>query len=573
MYRKFSSYLIFGGAGLVGMATCRHIARVLAPQRLVVCSLQQGESEAAIEELREEHPEVEWVADSGNLFVPTEFANLSRGALLSDESKRSQLLHFIFGPIHEAYQSNHLAVLIRKHRPEVIIDCVNTATGISYQDVWESTATLSQGMADLKKTGSGLGDEPEFAQDLETSLLAQAMPQIIRHVRLLSMATREVGTSIYVKVGTTGTGGMGLNIPYTHSEDRPSKQLLAKNAVAFSHTGLLFLLARTPDGPVVKEVKPGAMIGYRAVEVRTITDRRGTPKPLYRPRSVDGGSESSLFTRLDPAEFEPTGDELKMTVVNTGENGLFAKGEFAAITALSQMEFVTPEEIARAIVTEVTGGSSGYDIIGALDSTVMEPSYRAGLLRHVALKDLTLQEEEHGTPSIALGDLGPPELSKLLFEAWLIQDAFSERFLSAVIDDAGQERSPESVSKAIAARLSESIVASQAVSIGIPILLPDGSTFLRGPLIKVPEIKGRRKVADLTGESLDRWARRGWIDLRPQNMSVWQDRFRKMDAARQELARKGSAAVSRETYLPATLKIGDVVAWILNNEMGGYRVK
>jgi hypothetical protein len=234
---------------------------------------------------------------------------------------------------------------------------------------------------------------------------------------------------------------------------------------------------------------------------------------------------------------------------------------------------VTPEEIARAIVTEVTGGSSGYDIIGALDSTVMEPSYRAGLLRHVALKDLTLQEEEHGTPSIALGDLGPPELSKLLFEAWLIQDAFSERFLSAVIDDAGQERSPESVSKAIAARLSESIVASQAVSIGIPILLPDGSTFLRGPLIKVPEIKGRRKVADLTGESLDRWARRGWIDLRPQNMSVWQDRFRKMDAARQELARKGSAAVSRETYLPATLKIGDVVAWILNNEMGGYRVK
>ena len=573
MYRKFSSYLIFGGAGLVGMATCRQIARVLAPQRVVVCSLQQAEAAAAIEELRSEHPEIEWVADSGNLFVPTEFANLSRGTLLSDASKRAQLLQFIFGPINNAYQSNHLAVLIRKHRPEVIVDCVNTATGISYQDVWESTATLSQGMAELKESGSSLADEPEFAQDLETSLLAQAMPQIIRHVRLLSMATKEVGTSIYVKVGTTGTGGMGLNIPYTHSEDRPSKQLLAKNAVAFSHTGLLFLLARTPDGPVVKEVKPGAMIGYRAVEVRTITDRSGAPKPLYQPRSVDGNAETSLTTRLDPAEFEPTGDELTMTVVNTGENGLFAKGEFAAITALSQMEFITPEEIARGIVTEITGGSSGYDIIGALDSTVMEPSYRAGLMRHVALNDLTSQEEEHGTPSIALGDLGPPELSKLLFEAWLIQDAFGERFLSAVVDDAGQERTPSSVGDAIEARLSESVVASQAVSIGIPILLPDGSTFLRGPLIKVPEIKGRRKVADLTGESLDRWARRGWIDLRPRNMGVWQDRFRKMDAARQELARKGSAAVSRETYLPATLKIGDVVAWILNNEMGGYRVK
>jgi hypothetical protein len=46
-----------------------------------------------------------------------------------------------------------------------------------------------------------------------------------------------------------------------------------------------------------------------------------------------------------------------------------------------------------------------------------------------------------------------------------------------------------------------------------------------------------------------------------------------MAAARQELAERGSAAVSRETYLPLALKIGDVVAWIFNNEMGGYRVK
>ena len=46
-----------------------------------------------------------------------------------------------------------------------------------------------------------------------------------------------------------------------------------------------------------------------------------------------------------------------------------------------------------------------------------------------------------------------------------------------------------------------------------------------------------------------------------------------MQAARQELARKGSAAVSRETYLPVGLKIGDVVAWIFNNELEGYRVK
>ncbi len=126
----------------------------------------------------------------------------------------------------------------------------------------------------------------------------------------------------------------------------------------------------------------------------------------------------------------------------------------------------------------------------------------------------------------------------------------------------------------LASRLDESVVGRQAISIGIPILLPDGTSFLRGPVIKVPEIKGRTKVASLEGgEALDRWATRGWIDLRPSNMERWQKRFERMAAARQALAQKGSAAVSRETYLPVGLKIGDVVAWIFNNEMGGYRIK
>ena len=146
------------------------------------------------------------------------------------------------------------------------------------------------------------------------------------------------------------------------------------------------------------------------------------------------------------------------------------------------------------------------------------------------------------------------------------------------MDADGEEIEPEDLAAALARRIATSEVAQQAISIGIPILLPDGKSLLRGPMIKVPEVKGKRKVAPLgDGEKraarLDRWARRGWIDLRAPNMKLWQDRFRKMDEARQELARLGSAGVSRATYLPVGLKIGDVVAWIFNNEMGGYRVK
>jgi len=260
--------------------------------------------------------------------------------------------------------------------------------------------------------------------------------------------------------------------------------------------------------------------------------------------------------------------------VNTGENGLFAKGEFGAITALQQMEFVTPEEIADKIVMEMTGANTGKDIIAALDGAVMTSSYRAGQLRTVAMKDLQRLEDKHGGPSIALGELGPPELSKLLFEAWLLRDAFGDALLGCVEGPEGQTITPEHLSVQLAEGIAESKVGQQAVSIGIPILLPDGTSFLRGPLIKVPEIKGKSKAAPLkSAGDLDSWARRGWIDLRPQNMKIWQDRFRRMETERQELARKGSAAVSRATYLPVGLKIGDVVGWIFNNEMGGFRVK
>jgi hypothetical protein len=83
----------------------------------------------------------------------------------------------------------------------------------------------------------------------------------------------EVKTRLYIKIGTTGTGGMGLNIPYTHGEDKPSAKLMSKTAVAFAHTGLMFLMARTPGAPVVKEIKPAAMIGYSEISMRSIRER------------------------------------------------------------------------------------------------------------------------------------------------------------------------------------------------------------------------------------------------------------------------------------------------------------
>ena len=56
-------------------------------------------------------------------------------------------------------------------------------------------------------------------------------------------------------------------------------------------------------------------------------------------------------------------------------------------------------------------------------------------------------------------------------------------------------------------------------------------------------------------------------------MKVWLDRFRRMRQARQHVYSQGSAAVDLRSYLGEGIEIGEVVAWIFNNEMGGYRLK
>jgi len=561
------TYLVLGGAGLVGYQVCRIVARDFDPKRIVVASLQHAESEEACDSLRREFPGVGLVAESGNLFVPQDLANTGRNEIRDSPEHRAQILDHIFGQFDKAYQENTLSKMILKHRPSVIVDCVNTATAISYQDVFGSTARVRE-LFDAKE------EEGVLRQEVETLLMSQGAPQLIRHLRLLYEASKEANTRVYVKVGTTGTGGMGLNIPYTHSEDRPSSQLLNKTEIAFGHTGLLFLMGRTPDAPTVKEVKPAAMIGYKAVRYEPVRSRDGKSQHLFNPSICNVVTDSELMLLENPEGYESLGP-METTVVNTGENGVFTRGEFGAITAIGQMEFVTPEEIARTVALEIRGATTGRDILSALDASVIEPSYRAGMIRTIATEDLAALEAKMDDHSVALGQLGPPELSKLLFEAHLIKETFGTQrdALLHVDGDENKTRGPEEAAAEIAKLLEGHPVRQIATSVGIPILMPDGELLLRGPRINVPEVKGRHKSVSLQNPAeVDAYAKKGWVDLRPANLARWQSRFRRMIRAREAVQTSGSAAFTLETYLGQEIEIGEVVAWIFNNEMGGSRL-
>jgi hypothetical protein len=570
---------------MIGSQVVRQVARNLAPRRVVVASLYQQEVREAIDLFEREFPAVPFVGFWGDVFLRAEWnkqdrrASVTRGHLLESALHRSELYADLFGELEEAYRHSQLAQLILEHKPDVVVDSINTATAISYQDVYtasvvarnEFEALAERLAAGVGQPGNGAGSgavaapggPAEGAQRaLELLLISQSVPQLVRHVLVIHRAMAEAGTRLYLKVGTTGTGGMGLNIPYTHSEDKPSAQLMTKTAIAFAHTGLLFLMARTPGGPVVKEVKPGAMVGYADITRRTIREH-GQPVHLFESQNEPLGER--LVLRHPESAFQRL-SKLQMVVVDTGENGVFTKGEFEAITHQRQMEFITPEEIARHVVLEVRGSNTGFDVIAAIDSAVMNPTYRAGYVRHFALEEITRLERETNTHSVALGQLGPPELGKLLWEAHLLKLQCGT--LSGVL-----EHSAEALARALFALVqSDANLRQTIVSVGLPVLTPDGQTLIRGPYIRIPEAPGSNSVA-LTAESRERWAAKGWVDLRPSNLERWRQRFTKMQREAHRLRGRGSAAITREAYLGEEISAGAVVGWIFNNEEGGYRIK
>jgi NAD(P)-dependent dehydrogenase (short-subunit alcohol dehydrogenase family) len=562
--------LILGGAGLVGTQIAHQVARELRPLKVIIASLYQKEVRDVAHDLRKEFPGVDFVELWGNLFVRAEFSREDRAAFMASPSRRRSLYDDLFGPIGEAYERSMLVASVREHRPDVIIDCVNTASGISYQDVYTSSIEARKALdfidehivdRDFKQMWD---NRKQMERTFETLLVSQSIPQLIRHTQMLYRAMVEAGTRVYVKVGTTGTGGMGLNIPYTHGEDKPSAKLMSKTAVAFAHTGLMFLMARTPGGPIVKEIKPGAMIGYKKVTYQSLRNRRDNSTAcVFAPRTQALDGELELALPRD--SFKRLGD-LEMVGVDTGENGFFARGEFEAVTSINQMEFVTPEEIARNVVLEIKGSNTGVDVIAAIDGAIMTPSYRAGYLRGSAIEAMRKLERETNSYSVATGELGPPKLTKLLYEAHLLKMKY--RTLQAVTDEPAEE-----ISAALWRYLQRhQDLRNTITSIGIPILPPEGNRLVRGPRINVPEYAGHARLP-VEGRSVEEWATRGWLDLRPANMKRWQDRARRMLRSAQTIHRQGSASITMQAYRSEEIRIGEVVGWIFNNEEEGYRIK
>ncbi len=541
-----SKVLVLGGWGLVGTAVCRELLQY-RPREILIHSLREEEAQVARRDLLErissdDAIEIEVSAVWGDIF-----------GIRGESSEREKILAHLTELGSRDLERFNLYQLLVEQRPDIVVDCVNTATGIAYRDLFKATARV---IGELD--GEGISEEA-----VEHLLEALYVPRLIRHVQVMYRGMIDAATRIYVKVGTSGTGGMGFNIPYTHSEEKPSRVLLSKSAMAGAHSMLLFLMARTPGAPITKEIKPAAAIAWKKIDCGPIY-RRGVPIHLVdaSPRPI-----GETFSTNDPEAARLRDEILTTAYIDTGENGIFSVEEFAALTTSEQMEFVTPEEIAQYLVFEIEGGNTGHDIVNALDNAVLGPSYRAGLMRHWALEQLNILERLSGTRSVAFEMLGPPHLTKLLFEAHLLRESYGT--MTAV-----REATAEEVER----RLVELVtakpeVANQVAAVGIPILLPSGE-LIRGPSVIVPAEADREEV---TPDKLERWVEDGWVDLRRDNCARWVARIR---AIHEEIERLPAGDTSSEHlrserfwHEDRRIQPGKLVGWILSVEEHGARIK
>ncbi|MHC4450244.1 MAG: hypothetical protein ACYS0E_08930 [Planctomycetota bacterium] len=614
--------LCLGGAGQTGQEICRRLAD-LGVEAIFVHDLSRERSEAAIDAIRGDSATA-FVASAGDLFLPGslngwEFVAadgpVSRVAretgTRSDPAGRADLLGGLaqnrLGTFTPAIVKDSLIWnLLDAYRPHVVVDSINTATVLGYAaDIIQSGRDVTELSRRILDTLAGGTDEPipvdelgrriealagddahqvqrDLVEMLKTSLgMAAQMDTacMIRFVQCLHAAFAGDEQVVipefarYVKVHTTGLGGMGFNIRYTHGdtgEPGLSTKLLGKVCAAGSLTQLLLSLAHTP-GCDVRVVVPAAVVGWTMPPDAIVRDRAGAGVTVVDSETLvacDG--TGSIRDALDDADARVTdvGETLEVPHLASGENRPYAIEEITAVTALGQMGSITKEEVAAATL-DCVAGDSRYDLLAAIDASLLLPTETAAVERDRLLE---ICGRKHSTgyrfPSVSIGNLGPTT-AKLLYEIEIIRAAFEN--VAHVVEQTPARMALRGCGYILEDR-EGAILRRQILSLGIPLFLakgPDRCGVLLGRRVAFPDPRDADALArplDPDDPEVRGWIDRGWVDLTGPRMSWWHDRFSEvLDALRND------RAVSRNWFDPARPFSAGQFLGYLYSISGGHR--
>lgn len=505
--------ILFLGAGQIGIAAAIKILQY-KPKALIIHTLTKDEAEESIESIRKiqntQNAGIKLIPSSGNVFARNKNFNVPGEDQTNLEINELQYIYEL--KTKELVESAFLWKLIEQYKPELIVDAINTATAVGYKnDPYTASRTLYHSLETLFHSLQEK-DFENVEEKIKDSLFSEATPKLVRFVQVLHEAMKEFKVERYVKISTSGLGGMGFNISYTHGdmgEPGLSTKLLGKVAAAGILHQLLLTLSHTP-GLDIKVIVPIALVGWEAIT----TDIKGFPLVDCK-QPINLSDENAV-----PAKwYEEVEEPLKMVVVGSGENQPYARADMTTITTLGQMGCITKEEVGIA-AAEALAGSTKHDILTAMDLVSMGPSFNAASQRnHVLAKMREMEEKENiKFASVACGNLGP-KVTKHLWELHILNRLYHN--LKAII----QTKPDKMAAEARKLVENDDNLRRQIISLGIPILMED-NLFLIGKTWKCPEdnkdIKEIIKTFKADKDKIENWARGGWVDLRKTGIKYWQ---------------------------------------------------
>lgn len=354
----------------------------------------------------------------------------------------------------------------------------------------------------------------------------------------LKQAADQLQIETMAFLGTTGLGGMGTNMPWTHqSSQEMDPGLTNKVLSAYGTLGVLDRLHWDTDCSCrFILLTPGSVLGYDYLEygpvrffsipgdlplsVEKVVRGNELQLPLYEPIEIDLHSLSDRLIDWESRRIK--GAFLTGAKIKCGENGEFSPMQFAGITHPFQMGFNSGTYIARILLDELAGKATGFNQIPLGAGKVVEPSSlgqndcRLALAR---MAELELQNDRRSPPVYPA--LGSPRAQKEIVMADLVYRVLTHRFGKPTLQQLS-DFAPEELATELWRYLQENPLLFAEITAVIPVVSPSGRIHVGPHAMYLGH--GIKTTSDLellcNDDSFREFAALGAVDLRPQAESI-----------------------------------------------------
>ena len=143
--------ILFIGTGQIGKAILNKLV-TKNPNTIIIHNLTKKESDLACKQYKHLYPSVKFVSSYGNVFMPYKLRNLNNRNLYNNSQ---EIIDYFYQEIQQTtLEESTIVTLIKKYRPSLIVDAINTATVLG--NAYNPEKSLKCFKDDIKETAKRL---------------------------------------------------------------------------------------------------------------------------------------------------------------------------------------------------------------------------------------------------------------------------------------------------------------------------------------------------------------------------------------------------------------------------------